>query len=171
MVYDGTASGFNASVYVPTFGLPTVEMLLRGTGPNTWMVDLDIGDMFLNFMLAEDARELVGIDLSPFSFDDLSEELKAKSWERWWRCEMGLKVSPNHAIRAILFAEEFLKGDLLDLMNPFQTSGADLNLPGNKNYDPSKPWFSLVDIYGLLVTILAIYVDDESINADSEDKA
>jgi hypothetical protein len=170
MVYDGTASGFNDSVFVPTFGLPTVETLLRGTGPNTWMVDLDIGDMFLNFMLAEDARELVGIDLSPFSFDDLSDELKVK-WERWWRCAMGLKVSPNHAIRAILFAEEFLKGDLMDLTNPFQTSGADLNLPGVPNYDPSKPWFSLVNAFGLLAAILAIYVDDERINAESEDQA
>ena len=118
MVYDGTASGFNESVFVPTFGLPTIETLLRGTGLNTWMVDLDIGDMFLNFMLAEDARELVGVDLTPFSFDDLSDELKTK-WERWWRCAMGLKVSPNHAIRAILFAEEFLKGDLGNLQNPF----------------------------------------------------
>ena len=25
MVYDGTASGFNDSVWVPSFGLPTVE--------------------------------------------------------------------------------------------------------------------------------------------------
>jgi hypothetical protein len=170
MVYDGTASGFNDSVFVPTFGLPTVETLLRGTGPDTWMVDLDIGDMFLNFMLAEDARELVGIDLTPFTFDDLSDDLKVK-WERWWRCAMGLKVSPNHAIRAILFAEEFLKGDLDDATNPFQTSGAQLNLPGDENYDPSSPWFSLIDRYGLLAAILAIYVDDERINAGTEDKA
>ena len=28
MVYDGTASGFNDSVWVPSFGLPTVETLL-----------------------------------------------------------------------------------------------------------------------------------------------
>lgn len=84
---------------------------------------------------------------------------------------MGLKVSPNHAIRAILFAKEFLKGDLTDLMNPFQTSGANLNLPGNEDYNPSKPWFSLVDVQGLLTTILAIYVDDECTNANSEDKA
>ena len=170
MVYDGTASGFNDSVYVPTFGLPTIETLLRGTGPNTWMVDLDIGDMFLNFMLAEDARELVGVDLTPFTFDDLSDDLKIK-WERWWRCAMGLKVSPNHAIRAILFAEEFLKGDLGNLQNPFQTSGVKLNLPGNEDYDPSLSWYSLIDAAGLLASILVIYVDDERINADSETKA
>ena len=52
MVYDGTASGFNNSVFISNFGLPTIETLLRGTDPDSWMVDLDIGDMFLNFMLA-----------------------------------------------------------------------------------------------------------------------
>ena len=60
-------------IYVPSFGLPNVETLLRGTGPETWMVDLDIGDMFLNFMLAEEARQLVGIDLTPFFQEELSE--------------------------------------------------------------------------------------------------
>lgn len=55
MVYDGTASGFNDRIWVPNFGLPTCETLLRGTAPGTWMVDLDIGDMFLNFMLGENA--------------------------------------------------------------------------------------------------------------------
>ena len=30
------------------------------------MVDLDIADMFLNFMLDEKARELVGVDVSLF---------------------------------------------------------------------------------------------------------
>ena len=34
------------------------------------MVDLDIGDMSLNFMLAEDARELVGIDVSLYFNED-----------------------------------------------------------------------------------------------------
>ena len=33
MVYDGTASGFNDTVYIQNFGLPTIETLLRRTGP------------------------------------------------------------------------------------------------------------------------------------------
>jgi hypothetical protein len=97
MVYDGTASGFNESVWVPNFGLPTVEMLLRGTAPGTWMVDLDVGDMFLNFMLAEDARQYVGIDISQFFTDEMTAE-QYTLWEIWMRCAMGLKLSPNHAI-------------------------------------------------------------------------
>ena len=32
MIYDGTDSGFNKYVWVPNHGLPTVKILLRGTG-------------------------------------------------------------------------------------------------------------------------------------------
>ena len=46
MVYDGTTSVFNKSMWVPKFGMPTVKILLTGTGPDYWMVDLDIGNMF-----------------------------------------------------------------------------------------------------------------------------
>ena len=53
--YDGTASGFNNLVWVTNFLLPSVKTLICGTSPNSWMVDLDIGEMFLNFMLDLDA--------------------------------------------------------------------------------------------------------------------
>ena len=66
MVYDGTASGFNNAIYIPDFGLPTISSLLRGTSPTTWMIGLDVGDMFLKFMLHEEARSYVGIDVSKF---------------------------------------------------------------------------------------------------------
>jgi hypothetical protein len=167
MVYDGTASGFNEGVWVPSFGLPTVETLLRGTGPGTWMVDLDIGEMFLNFMLAEDARHLVGIDISQFFLEEIKEG-KFTNWEIWMRCAMGLKVSPNHAIRALLHAEEFLLGNPLNKDNPFHTARVKLNLPGTEKYDPTLPWFSLMRFDDLLASILATFVDDERVHAASE---
>jgi hypothetical protein len=170
MVYDGTASGFNDSVWVPSFGLPTIDTLLRGTSSESWMVDLDIGDMFLNFMLDEDAREMVGIDLTPFFPEELHEDVRIL-WEYWVRCAMGLKVSPNHAIRAMLFAEEYLKGMPKDLKNPFEYASVRLNLPGSENYDPSLPWYSVLDFKGLLAALLATYVDDERVNANSEERA
>ena len=46
MVYYGTASGFNDLVLVPNFGLPSVKTLLHGTLSTSWIVDLDIGDIF-----------------------------------------------------------------------------------------------------------------------------
>ena len=46
-----------------------------------------------------------------------------------------------------------------------------MNLPGTKEYDPSQPWFSVLDKEGLLASILATYVDDECIHANSKELA
>jgi hypothetical protein len=50
MVYDGTKSGLNASLWAPWFPLLTIEMHLCSIVPGSYMGDIDIGDMFLNFM-------------------------------------------------------------------------------------------------------------------------
>ena len=65
------------------------------------MVDLDIGDIFLNCMLADDGREKVGIDLTPF-FLEVMKGKQATLWEQWLRIAMGLKMSPNYAVRFYL---------------------------------------------------------------------
>ena len=74
---------------------------------------------------------------------------------------MGLKCSPNHAIRAFLHAEEFLLGDPSDVDNPFQVHSVKLNMPGTDEYDPTIPWFSSLRQDGELATVLATFVDDE----------
>ena len=184
MVYDGTASGFNDAVWVPNFGLPTIETLLRGTAPNCWMVDLDIGDMFLNFMLHSSARRFVGIDVTKLFEDDddlnkshMEEEIKRKinsgklAWLQWTRCAMGLKCSPHQTIKAILFVEEFIKGLTNDETNPFHISKVITNLPGEAEYDPSKPWFYSINKDDNMASVLAIYVDDERIHSSTEEGA
>ena len=45
MVYNGTLSGLNNVLWVPSFPLPTVDWLLRAVHPNTWMADTDVGEM------------------------------------------------------------------------------------------------------------------------------
>ena len=55
MFYYGTASGFNDLVWVPNFGLPSVKTRLCVNSPNSYMVDLDIGENNLKFMLDLDA--------------------------------------------------------------------------------------------------------------------
>lgn len=184
MVYDGTASGFNEAVWVPNVGLPNIETLLRGTAPNCWMVDLDIGDMFLNFMLHSSARRFVGIDVTKLFEDDdnshissieeaVKEKIKAGklAWFQWLRCAMGLKCSPHQTIKAILFIEEFIKGLSNDESNPFHVGEVSLNLPGETDYEPSKPWFCGLNKDGNMASILAIYVDDERIHSGTEEEA
>jgi hypothetical protein len=66
MVYNGTSSGLNDVLWVPSFPLPTVDTLLRAVHPGTWMADTDLGEMFLNFVLHESLRELAGVDVTHY---------------------------------------------------------------------------------------------------------
>ena len=171
MVYDGTASGFNSMVWVPNFGLPTINTLLRSTSPSTWMVDLDIGEQFLNFMLEEEASQYVGVDLTQVFDEELVGTAKRVIWERYSRCAMGLKSSPNHAVRLTLVAVEHLTGLPWNFSNPFEYELVELNLPGMIDYLPGKPWFTVKARDGSMASALAIYVDDERIHASSCSKA
>ena len=119
MAYDGTDSVFNDLFWVANFGLPSVKTLLCGTYTTSWMVDLDIGDMFWKFMLDFDARKYVDVDVN----NQFSEDMSANQrflWIHWYRCAMGLKPPPNHTTREILFAEEFLLVNPQLMSNPFQ---------------------------------------------------
>jgi hypothetical protein len=80
MVYDATRSNQNASLWAPNFGLPTVDSLLQGVNEGTWIGDLDIGEMFLNFCLHPKLQKLCGVDLRPY----FAEEIPGKGtlWER-----------------------------------------------------------------------------------------
>jgi hypothetical protein len=51
MVYNTTSSGLNAYLWAPWFALPNINTLLRALEEGTFMSDLDIAEMFLNFML------------------------------------------------------------------------------------------------------------------------
>ncbi len=66
MVYNGTSSGLNDVLWVPSFPLPTVDSLLRAVHPDTWMADTNLGEMFLNFVLHETLRKLAGVDVTHY---------------------------------------------------------------------------------------------------------
>jgi hypothetical protein len=54
MVYDASMSGFNNKIWVPRFPLPTIHTHLCAEEEGTYMTDVDIGEMFLNFALHTD---------------------------------------------------------------------------------------------------------------------
>lgn len=66
MVYDGTKSGLNGAMWAPWFALPTLEGHLYFVESGSFMGDIDIGDMFLNFILHENVHLVVGVDVTPF---------------------------------------------------------------------------------------------------------
>jgi len=130
MVYDGTASGLNDSLWCPWFLLPTVDSLLRCVEPGTFMCDNNIGEMFLNFMLHEEMRKLCGIDVGGF----FPEEAKAHGGQlivRWARNAMGLRPSPYTCVKFILMGHEVIMGDPKNPLNVFQWTTVRLNLPGD----------------------------------------
>ena len=61
MVYDGTKSGLNDAMWAPWSWMPTVESHLRFISTESFLGDIDVGDMFLNFVLHEDVRKFAGV--------------------------------------------------------------------------------------------------------------
>lgn len=76
MVYDLSKSGLNLCLWVPRFPLPNVETHLRAVVHGTWMGDLDVGEMFLNFPLHPNVQEVCGLDLS--QYESAMEDLCSK---------------------------------------------------------------------------------------------
>jgi hypothetical protein len=169
MVYNGTSSGLNDVLWVPSFPLPTVDSLLRAVHPNTWMADTDLGEMFLNFVLHESLRELAGVDVTHYREEKESQE--GLCWERWSRCAMGLKPSPYQTTQAMLFAEDAMRGDPDDPKNVFRWNSVRMNLPGSDTYDPSKPWVYKVREDGTPAADFFFYIDDNRTTGNTEQEA
>jgi hypothetical protein len=136
LVYDGSVNGLNLSIWVPHFFLPTIGTHLRAVDKNTFMADVNIGEMFLNFMLHKDLRALAGVDLSHY----FESEKAGPLWETWQRAAMGLQSSPFQCVQAMGVASKVIRGDPGDPENVFRWDSVVLNLPGSQDYDPSKPW-------------------------------
>jgi hypothetical protein len=68
-VFHAGANKLNDVVWVPSFGLPTVNSLLRMIDLPSLMEDRDVEEMFLNFQLHVDAVRYTGIDIGPLEFD------------------------------------------------------------------------------------------------------
>jgi len=139
IVYDGTKSGLNNQLWAPWFPLPTIDSHLRSISPGYYMGDLDFSEMFLNFILHEKVRKYAGVDVTPF-FPELVDHTKHIIWLHWERCGMGFVPSPYNSIQGVLFAEEVMKGDPSNPNNIFSWDTIILNLPGDPQYTPSKPW-------------------------------
>jgi len=128
----------------------------------SYLGDIDIGDMFHNFILHEKVQMLAGIDLTPFFPEELTKKKELKAiWLRWVRSAMGLKSSPYNSIQGILVVEEVIKGDHLDEQNIFRWDDIDLNLPGDPVYQPGLPWIcKRQKSDGCIACDFVTYVDD-----------
>lgn len=64
VVYDTTKCGLNIAVWAPNFFLPTVDSILRYACSLTWFGNIDLGVMFLNYFLDEEAQPYARVDMS-----------------------------------------------------------------------------------------------------------
>ena len=63
MVYNGTGFGLNDSIWALHFGLPTVRHTFRSMLSGYSQYNLDIGEMFPNFLLNDTMKEMPGVDI------------------------------------------------------------------------------------------------------------
>jgi len=167
VVFNGTSCGLNEAVWAPNFWLPTADTMSRSIGYNYKFVDIDLGEMFLNFPLHPSLQLYSGVDLSPFGkqlqkeLPDLKWPDKKKFYAKWTRDWMGFAPSPEWACRFYYIAEEFVRGDEKEPQNPLRWDKVILNLFGNKDYNPALPsvikWNSLAK---MMAGDLKAYVDD-----------
>lgn len=160
MVYNGTSCGLNDVLWAPHFGLPIMQHTLRSLLPNYYQCDMDVGEMFLNFMLHPALRPYSGVDITHIRSDESWEAGRTRAWERWCRNFMGMTDSPFRSFQMLIKLKFISYGDRQDANNPFNWERVQLNLPGSPDYDPSLPWVMKIRGDGHLASDIYVYVDD-----------
>ena len=95
MVYNGTSCGLNDCLYAPHFGLPVIHHTLRSLLPGYHQADMDVGEMFLNFILGEEVRPYSGVDVSHVRLTE--DNLKrANGPPDWWSRVESLRKWEHH---------------------------------------------------------------------------
>ena len=165
IVYDASACGLNDALWCPNFFLPTIDSVLRNAGSETWFGDIDLGEMFLNFQLDEKILPWVGVDVSEL------EGLPPRSIiARWERTLMGLRPSPHICTQTFSWAEDVIRGNRLDPSNPLSWDTVILNLPGDKFYDPERPWvYRFNSVTKQMANFFGTYIDDIRTGGPSEE--
>jgi hypothetical protein len=177
-VYNGASCGINLSLWAPNFWLPTGQSALGVLDFDYHMVDIDLGEFFLNFPLPEIISLFSGIDLTPFRTlleqygFELFVDTDGLCKVRWERCWMGCKPSPFFSVRFFYWAEEFARGNPADKKNCLRFDRIILNLPGDSCFDPTKPrvmkWDDVVERIAL---DLLSFVDNLRASGSSVEEA
>jgi hypothetical protein len=127
-----------------------------------------VGEMFLNFIMHSDLREVCGIDLTDFIPEGRRDATTGRFWVRWCRNVMGLKGSPYFSVQGGAWAHEWIYGHKDAENNIFRWKALKLNLPGQKDYNPSLLWVQKEREDGTLASELLCYVDDERVTGSTE---
>jgi hypothetical protein len=163
LVNDATKSGLNRCIWVPSFALPPTEAMTDSLTEDSWMLDHDIGEMFLNFPMHESIQPYSGIDVRPYCYPGSTQT----HIERWVRCMMGSTAAPYVTTQCLALAKEVVYGDKSLPDNPFGWTRVRLNLPEQPEYTPTLPWVRRVTVAGSIASDSPTYVDDARIIGSS----
>jgi hypothetical protein len=89
--------------------LPKTNSHLRTVEPGTFLSDVDIAEMFLNFFLDWYLRKYSGVDLTSYFDDDLGKG-KYTFWVGWNRIAIGLRPSTYCAIPIMAWLDDTVLG-------------------------------------------------------------
>lgn len=166
-VLSATNCGLNPSVWAPTFWLPFSSTMVRLLHFGWKAIDIDLGEMFLNFPIHRLLLAYSGIDLTQFraeiekDFPELIPFLETKIGAVFLRTFFGYRLSPIIAAMFFYLAEEFVRGNPADESNELRWDKVILNLFGDPEFNPALPnvykWCSIKD---QIAADLIAYVDD-----------
>jgi hypothetical protein len=145
LVYNGRSCGLNQCTWAPNFWLPNTRTALRVLDFNYYSVDLDLGEMFLNFPLHKSLKDYSGVDVTLYK-RILGIHTKGSCWLHWSSTWMGSRPSLYNAVMFSYLAVEVIRGNHLDTANPFYWDKIILNLPGSPAYDPTRP-IPVINVY------------------------
>jgi hypothetical protein len=170
MVYNGTSCGLNSSLWAPNFWLPNANSALRLLDHHYYSVDLDLGEMFLNFPAHPSFARVSGVNLTffrnePALLKTAPEVGSVKKQDRvlfqWNRMWMGSKPCPYWAVRFYYLAEEFCRGRPEDPNSPMKWDHVHLNMPGDAAYDPRLVRVHKIDaVHDRVTGDVIVFVDD-----------
>ena len=145
VVFDGTSSGLNETLWAPNFFLPSAKSAAMVMDFSTWMSDMDFGEMFHNFNLDPRIRPYSGVNVDKLGMiiprlgRGAIRPFNKVTNLRWTRLFMGMRPSPYNAVQHYYWGEEFARGNPSDKSNPMGYDRIRLNLPGMPHYDPAFP--------------------------------
>jgi hypothetical protein len=104
LFYNGTSCGLNNALWAPNFFLPTPATVARALGFGYYMIDINLGEMFLNFPLHE-------------TFQRYPEALESSTKATTSPTMLAIKESHFITIGIGAHRRQDLQGDLI-LQNP-----------------------------------------------------
>lgn len=157
VVFDGSKFGLNTALWAPPFALPTVDSLLPTLDIGTWHGDIDVREMFYNYLLDPEIQPFCSLHANPY-FQETSNQ-QPLAWVHWQHCVMGL----NHMVvlKCSLWQRRYSGVILQGKCNPLYSGKIIPNLPGSSKYNPSKAWLYKYDSSTKVVVCdMATYMDD-----------